>query len=643
MRFQLPRSALTILLAMIPWIELSLAVPVAVPTFHCMSLYWNPPGASGTAACQVRYRKQSEPAGFQPAQDLFYDPANLQYSGSVVNLEPGTPYVFELTKGPSTVASVIAATWSEKFPIKERVVLPATVAATHVITQGGNPSDGYVIYDGTQNSTVIDADPTGGSEDDAADYCVEIRASHVILRGVSARNAKKHGIYLNADLHDVVIEGCDISNWGRKNAWAGKTVRVGHKNHLTGKVEISTETMVVLPNLGVQLDSGIRGKGNHTERIIIQGNRIHHPRYNSNNWTQAAGDYFALKPNQGIAGFHPEGPKAIVLYEPGVDVPTTANHVIRYNDIYGDSSHRFNDAIFESYGRHPNAVDCIRDTDVYGNYIANVVDDAIETERAIANARIFENYFTNINKGVSFHQSESSGGPFYLFRNVFDLIQQVNRPGFSYSIKGPNLRAAISSRPYAPLGSGTLAPHPTSRLFSYHNTFLAPGDQGFTFVWGSDIPNNGPVGFTGSFVSRNNIYKTSANWPTSSGPGLPVPKAPMMTCQAGGVIAGPTPFDGDVYNGGVESAASAAFGAKCTHGAARFKTGHGVGRSGRYQLAGDSPGFDGGVILPNFNDGFSGAAPDSGVQEEGGPGMVFGVANWSPSPAEASSPPGTGR
>ena len=340
-------------------VSLVMAAPNAVPTFHCMSLYWKTAGASASDACGVRYRKQSEPNNFKIAQDLFFDPTNAQYSGSVVDLEPGTPYVFELTKG-TAVEKVTASTWGEKFPIKSRVDLPASVPATYVISQGGNEKDGYVLYDGTGNQTVIDADPDGGSEANASDYCVEIRASYVILRGVVAKNALIHGIYLNSNLTNVVIEGCDISNWGRKNAWAGKTVRVAYRNYITNTVETSTETRVVLANLGKQLDSGIRGKGNTMERIIIQGNKIHHPRYNSNNWTQPSGDYFARNISQSIADFHPEGPKAIVLYEPGVDVPTKGNHVIRYNDIYGDSSHRFNDAIFESFGGNVAklAVDC---------------------------------------------------------------------------------------------------------------------------------------------------------------------------------------------------------------------------------------------------------------------------------------------
>jgi hypothetical protein len=44
-----------------------------------------------------------------------------------------------------------------------------------------------------------------------------------------------------------------------------------------------------------------------------------------------------------------------------------------------------------------------------------------------------------------------------------------------------------------------------------------------------------------------------------------------------------------------------------------------------YQLAPNSPGYDRGARIPNFNDGFTGAAPDMGAHEAGTPAMKLGV------------------
>ena len=58
-----------------------------------------------------------------------------------------------------------------------------------------------------------------------------------------------------------------------------------------------------------------------------------------------------------------------------------------------------------------------------------------------------------------------------------------------------------------------------------------------------------------------------------------------------------------------------------------YAAGHGPAEAiaGRYQLAPTSPGFDAGKPIPNFNDGFTGQAPDIGAHESGAPPMEFGV------------------
>ena len=44
-----------------------------------------------------------------------------------------------------------------------------------------------------------------------------------------------------------------------------------------------------------------------------------------------------------------------------------------------------------------------------------------------------------------------------------------------------------------------------------------------------------------------------------------------------------------------------------------------------HALAANSPGHDGGVRIPNFNDDFRDAAPDMGAEELGGIPLEFGV------------------
>jgi hypothetical protein len=61
-------------------------------------------------------------------------------------------------------------------------------------------------------------------------------------------------------------------------------------------------------------------------------------------------------------------------------------------------------------------------------------------------------------------------------------------------------------------------------------------------------------------------------------------------------------------------------------GAPIFVSGLGLDKNkGVFSLAPKSPGFDAGVRLPNFNDGFNGAAPDIGAHEAGTAPMEFGT------------------
>jgi len=46
---------------------------------------------------------------------------------------------------------------------------------------------------------------------------------------------------------------------------------------------------------------------------------------------------------------------------------------------------------------------------------------------------------------------------------------------------------------------------------------------------------------------------------------------------------------------------------------------------GEFALDPSSPGYDAGVVIPNFNDNYNGAAPDIGAYEAGSPPMEFGV------------------
>src|SRR4051794_27251078 len=76
--------------------------PFAIPTFHCLGLYWSPPSGAADKQVLVRYRPQGTGA-WKEALPLRYNPIDntdedlTDYRGSIVHLAPNTTYEIELT------------------------------------------------------------------------------------------------------------------------------------------------------------------------------------------------------------------------------------------------------------------------------------------------------------------------------------------------------------------------------------------------------------------------------------------------------------------------------------------------------------------------------------------------------------------
>jgi len=451
--------------------------PVAVPTFHCIGLYWNPQHGSDDNMCRVRYRpvgsdhwKTALPLWFdsRPRQTFkhLYPPDkrktpsdnilsliahSRQYRGSIVNLSPGTEYEIELllVKTGQT-ARLKTRTWHEQFRTAETVSVPKSQSNTLVIDRSGT-TNGYIFYTGKGGSTI----DVAGKQD----HCIEVRASHVIIKNLTLKNARTHSIRIFKGSHDVVIEGCDISGWGRPDQIEGE--RWGH-------------------NMEAAVYASESGTLNPTiSRIVIQRCKIHHPRYDTNAWSEYRKK---LDPERTEKRWHPMGPQAVTFYD------TAGNHVIRYNNIWSDKDHYYNDIIggghnFCALGS-PN-----RDSDIYSNRLQNCWDDAIEAEGANCNVRIWGNYISH--SMVAIATAATHVGPLYIWRNVTG----VSQCGPDTLSGGPFLKAGI--------GSGFAG----GRTYVFHNTLLQPSAiaageswQGHALglsTWGGALINH---------ISRNNIW-----------------------------------------------------------------------------------------------------------------------------------------
>ncbi len=521
-----------------------------VPTFQSLGVYWASPGGSG--GCKIQYRKAGESA-FKQGLDLWYDSRNNECRGSLVQLQAGSDYEIQLgLVGQSFSRGIVTKTWSEQFPIAQTITVPAGTSSQPItITQGGTPS-GYILYQAAPGGSTIDVQ-------DAYQYNIRVAAPYVIIRGLTLRGARQDAIDLRPGAHDVVIENNDISGWGR------------YRTTIGGK------------GIGIDMDSGVRGycANNMTmERFIIQRNRIHSPRYSANSWDSG----------------HPAGPQGVTLSYCG------GNHVIRHNEIAGSATNFFNDGIggednFTASGAPKE------DTDIYGNLIRNVHDDAIEAEGSNRNVRIWGNYIDQTAIGIA--STVTHHGPLYVFRNV------VNRQRFFYNV---SLDSDDRNNLFK---SGSDSTYGGGRRYVFHNTSLQAQASGATrgLGAGGGLAGNTNQPLTNT-VSRNNIYHV---WQDTA-------RSVYQTDTGNN-----NDVDYDLYNGRIFAETGAE--ANGILGRPTYRSGHGWSSEsgGLYQLEPGTAGHDRGIALPNFNDGFIGGAPDMGAAETGAAAMRFG-------PAAADSP-----
>ncbi len=346
----------------------------ATPTYQSMGLYLNAaPAPVDSGGARVTFRPEGS-ARWRNGFDLWYDPRNAEYRGSLVQLRPGTRYEIAVSLDDGTTYTLAARTWPDTKPVAKIVPLPALSTSTLTITEGGSPS-GYIVYEPADGeSAVIDVEKN-------SDFNIVVRASYVIVRGLTLKGARDSAILLgstteaNAErVTDVVIEDNDISDWGS----------------------------LAKPGCpyGKNLQSAVFSRASNLARITIQRNRLHNPTHGANNW---------LETNCSGESKHPEGPQAITLAN------SLGNHVIRNNEIYSREGHYFNDGMGETNNFSDRGFPTA-DTDIYGNFIRHCWDDGIESEGGNANVRIWGNYIDETYVKIAI--APVRFGPIYIFRNV---------------------------------------------------------------------------------------------------------------------------------------------------------------------------------------------------------------------------------
>lgn len=350
-----------------------------VPTFESIGLTVSRVGDDNwNAVGKVKYRAKGS-SEWKTGYDMTKGWKNY-LSGSLVHLSPGTTYEIQVAVsdpdgGVTATKTATVKTWPEKFPEGEvTTVLDRTTPLE--VKESGTPNH-YRVYQPPQGkSATIDLQKS-------KTFCVGINANYVIVRGLTLKNAGKHAVSIAPKCHDVIIENCDISEWGPKSK--------------PGQVQYYQASAFYL-NEGEHYDA---------TRIIIQNNLIHHPT---------------------TGGTATRGPQAVTF------VGTKANHVIRHNKIYSDKDRW----LWCGYGAYYHWSS--NNTEIYGNEISQC-HRGLNLGTFVENKRIWGNVFHDVHTALV-HLSKNPGwdfrGPVWIWRNLFyNLRNPTGQAGVMAHTKGP--------------------------------------------------------------------------------------------------------------------------------------------------------------------------------------------------------------
>lgn len=279
----------------------------------------------------------------------------------------------------------------------------------------------------------------------------------------------------------------------------------------------------------------------------------------------------------------------------GIELEHTSGHTVAYNSIS-----RVADGI-----SYPNT-----NCDIFGNDIFDVTDDGIEPDYGYANIRIWQNRISNSrHAGISFQPM--NGGPWYIIRN------QVAAGNEAFKLRE------------------------TTRALIAHNIFV--GWKGVQ-AYGSEGLLN--------FQSNNNLWVT-------------VQDRYVWESGAGGSSNWRTSLDYDGFDWG-NGVYAFKWGANSRyHNLQEFQAATGLEPHGirvnkdtcfaSFNLPSAPPAsmpfqymtlnngcnaVDGGILLPNINDQFSGSGPDLGPYELGASLPRYGPRSTTPPPDNGPAPSG---
>jgi hypothetical protein len=552
------------------------ALEVDPPTFHCLGLSLSVEGDDNyNATATVSYR---EPGGaWREALPLIrVRPDTLpdadtddrigftvrpQFAGSIVDLTPGATYEVRVeVQDPDGGGATRTVTTAT------RALPPAAPAAPRPVRVASADALRAALA-GAQPGDVITLAP-GQYAGAVAIERSGTRENPIVVRGEDARGVVLDATGARAGLSIlgsyVTVEGLTVvgSVWGMRVADAeGVVIRHAVVSRVANGINAAGD-------LGD--DGRLRGHRNRNLTIcdnVLEGREVVWPNTDRSVWNF-----------EGI-------------------VVRGSGHVVCHNTLSG-----FGDSMGMDRGyREGRRMEISRDwyaepnrgIDFFGNDVRWGGDDGIELDLAERNVRAYRNRLTNVASGISFQPVW--GGPAYAFRNVIynaarSPYKLNNDPSGVLILHNTSVKAELAWYQYE--GS-------VSNLRVYNNVVVGAGK---------------PEGRgTGTVVFATRIRLSQFDWNGWFPPGRFRFDAKWPSLDA---LRGGSPYE----RHGVMLAEP------IFEPAVEIPTRHTTLRPppADFTLHPRSRGIDAGVRLPNFNDGFAGAAPDLGARERGEPPFRYG-------------------
>jgi hypothetical protein len=572
MKFLKQMSVIMILLGSSSLIQAQIRVE---PTFNSCSIYF-PSGNSGE--CVASFRKSKDKIWHQAFTPV-YDSINKEYRVSIVRLEENTQYEIRMELPDKNMTHLTGnskfTTWSSN----------PRIGKTLKISSLFKPDSKAIELTGLKGKPDEWIKITGDVDIDAGDdrnYAIQVEdCQYLIIEGVTIKGGYMHGILINRTSSDIRIINCDISKWGRK-AYSQK--KNGEFLDKDGK-NINNDG-------GVTID--------RAKNIVVERCYVHDPNGFSNAWNGIIqmGEFTGAK----YSNTHPQGPNGVYINQ------SSGGTVLRYNDIIGSQTHRYNDAVETSENENIDG-GFNKDADICGNVMGFGQDDGIELDGGQCNVRMFNNRIEQTLCGFS--TAPNRKGPSYIFNNL------VYNLGDSYGIAGAGVK------------NGGGVEFSNGKQFLFNNTIIS---DGYGCMHGVGYGCGGPICKREMFnaLTRNNIFMITMPADTLTpklalvGSNRPRESTKKSTSIFDKYKLVTNSFDNDMLANNnfpdgkgmiIASDGSEKNGVFCTPVFTNEK-------NAVFTLNPADKGIDKGVIVPNFTETFKGSAPDIGAIEMGESSLI---------------------